>query len=78
MSTTSIDVVLLDRSDACITMKQRRLKAKARLRTASSKQSVRQMKTTIEDCYTGMETINSTNNSPKARKIIARLPAEEE
>lgn len=34
MTITSIDVVLLDTSDECMTMKQRRLKAKAKLITA--------------------------------------------
>lgn len=34
MPITSIDVVLLDTSDECMTMKQRRLKAKAKLITA--------------------------------------------
>lgn len=79
---TSTDVVLLDTRDACMIIKQRRLRAKAKFRTAS--------RYTICKKHGNNEKVETKHGNgkrkkkcsiqakhlPKAKKIIARLPGE--
>lgn len=79
MQNTSTDVVLVDRREACITMKQRRLSAKAKLRTASMYTICKKHGNyeNAEQMYKNVK-VDTSSTLPNDTKMTARSPGLEE